>query len=201
MTRKAPTIHAVSEYIAVVEAAARGIRRAADDWDAINDGFCDADGNIVDTEGWDHGIVARDLAAWQHYKAILPYAAGFLLRVGMAIEADPADPKVVHSRRALSTAYHSSFRRIDDLIALAHDLDHPLAEEIAADIWHEMNEWADHAPVLVDTYRRQHPGPDQTFRPQDAATARTTSGLPAPTQASTERPDTTTPPRSPRRTP
>ncbi|MGW3183248.1 hypothetical protein ACWDD9_28630 [Kitasatospora sp. NPDC001119] len=155
----------------------------------------------MDTDGWDTGIIARDLAAWQHYMELLPCAAGFLLRVGAVATADPPDPRLLHSRRALSTAYHSSWQRINRMITMAHELDHPLTEEIAAEIWHEMNEWADHAPVLVDAYHRLHPEPDHALEPRSAATARTTTALPAPTQTPAARPDATQPPRTPRRTP
>ncbi|MFJ9446724.1 hypothetical protein ACIRRH_33420 [Kitasatospora sp. NPDC101235] len=155
----------------------------------------------MDTDGWDTGIVARDLAAWQHYMALLPCAAGFLLRVGAVATADPPDPRLLHSRRALSSAYYSSWQRITDTIAMAHELGHPLVEEIAAEIWHEMNEWADHAPVLVDAYRRLHPDPDQALGPRSAATARTASALPPPAPAPAARTDVTQPPRTPRRTP
>ncbi|MFC9332132.1 hypothetical protein ACFTWP_41810, partial [Kitasatospora sp. NPDC057015] len=73
----------------------------------MNDSFCDEDGNVVDTDGWDKHVVARDLAAWEHFTAVIEHGAAFLLHVSNALRAHPPDAGLLHRQRELATAYTS----------------------------------------------------------------------------------------------
>ncbi|MGW2544717.1 hypothetical protein ACWC5I_28525, partial [Kitasatospora sp. NPDC001574] len=137
--------------VAVVEEAARGIQQAIDDWDAVNDSFCDDSGNVVDTTGWDDRIVERDLAAYRHFTQILAHGAAFLFHLRPAIGAHPEADLLTHGRSELFSAYASAHTTIRDNSRLPHALS---GQAIAAEVWHEMTVWAAHTPTMIDTYRR-----------------------------------------------
>ncbi|MCG6496946.1 hypothetical protein [Kitasatospora sp. A2-31] len=137
--------------IAVVEDAVRGIQRAMDDWDGVNDSFCDDSGAIVDSEGWGTRIVERDLAAYQHFTQILAYGAAFLFHIRPATEAPAQADLLKHGRRELFGAYASAHATIRDNSHLHRSLSR---EETAAEVWHEMTVWASHAPTMIRAYRQ-----------------------------------------------
>ncbi|KQV20909.1 hypothetical protein ASE03_12575 [Kitasatospora sp. Root187] len=145
----------------------------------MNDGFCDESGNVVDTDAWDTRIVERDLAAWASFTTVLEHGAALLLHVSHVSATDRPDPRLAHSTRELTATYTSAHRRLRELIASSEDLSHPLVEEVAAEIWHEMDVWATHAPVLLDACRRTEHGRTAGARPRGGVRSRTVTETPA----------------------
>ncbi|MFJ4676903.1 DUF6884 domain-containing protein [Kitasatospora sp. NPDC088783] len=166
-----------TDPIDAVSTAVRGIQQAMADWDAVNDSYCDTDGQIVDMDGWESGIAARDLAAWQHFQAVLEHGASFLLLTKDA--SRPNTPHLHHARRTLAKTLATAHRTLHTMIGPPHQGGHPLPDEedVAAEIWHEIVSWAEHAPVVLDARRRDDatlPGPNQAerSRPVRAASGR-----------------------------
>ncbi|MEV0188425.1 hypothetical protein AB0I39_07820 [Kitasatospora purpeofusca] len=137
--------------VAVVEEAAQGIQQAMDDWDAVNDGFCDESGNIVDHDGWNKRIVERDLTAYKHFTRILPYSAAFVFHMRLPVDTNPDDARLKSSRTELARANVSARRTLREI----HNDIHPRPlQHAAAEVWHEMTLWAENAPALIDAHRR-----------------------------------------------
>ncbi|MEV7122897.1 DUF6884 domain-containing protein [Kitasatospora griseola] len=129
-----------------VATAARGIKQAIDDWDAVNDSYVDDNGTVVDTRGYETGIVERDLAAWKHFSTVLEHGAPFLL-----LTKDT--PRVKHAHTTLVETLSTAYSTLHKMIDSPQTGDHPLREEAAAEIWHEMSSWAEHAPTVIDAHR------------------------------------------------
>ncbi|GLW58206.1 DUF6884 domain-containing protein [Kitasatospora phosalacinea] len=146
-----------TDPLEAVSTAARGIQQAMADWDAVNDSYCGEDGQITDTDGWESGIVARDLTAWHHFQAVLEHGIPFLILTKDLLR--PNIPHVTHAHRALVQNLSSAYRTLHRMIDSPHEGDHPLREDVVAEIWHEMAIWAEHAPVVLEAHRREAVNP------------------------------------------
>ncbi|MGW2543755.1 DUF6884 domain-containing protein [Kitasatospora sp. NPDC001574] len=122
-------------------------------WDAVNDSFCDEDGHVVDTAGWETRVVERDLAAWGHFTDVLGHGGAFLFHMSRLLRARPADADLTHLHRELVAAFASAHETVEEMVGSARDLNRPTREELAAETWHEMVVWAEKAPAMVDAYR------------------------------------------------
>lgn len=72
------------QHIPALAAAAAGIKRASDDWDAVSDSFCDKDGWPLDEKGYADGKVKRDATAWEHVEVFLAHGPEVLAGVRAA---------------------------------------------------------------------------------------------------------------------
>ncbi|MFD0561838.1 hypothetical protein ACFQ2M_07170 [Kitasatospora saccharophila] len=141
-----------TDPLEAVSTAARGIQQAIADWDAVNDSYCDEDGQVVDTDGWESGIVARDLTAWHHFQAVLEHGIPFLLLTKDLLRQNT--PHVNHAHRTLVQTFSSAYRTLQRMIDSPHEGDHPLREYVAAEIWHETASWAELVPVVLEAHPR-----------------------------------------------
>ncbi|QKW20601.1 hypothetical protein HUT16_17360 [Kitasatospora sp. NA04385] len=160
-----------TDPIDAVSTAVRGIQQAMADWNAVSDSFCDRDGQVVDTGGWESGIVTRDLAAWRHFRAVLEHGVPFLLLTKDV--ARPTTPDVTHAHRTLVATLSSAHRTLHAMIDSPHEEDHPLRENVAAEIWHEIVSWAEHAPLVLDARRRAEAAPPKAALPRPTRAERT----------------------------
>ncbi|MFB7672671.1 hypothetical protein ACFC26_14800 [Kitasatospora purpeofusca] len=176
----APLQRDPAECFDAVAAAARGIQQAMADWDAVNDSFSDENGTVVDTDGWNTRIVKRDLAAWQNFTAVLRYGGAFLFHTRRFARPDAKDAGLAHDWRELARSFLSAYESVSDTTEFAEGLGRPRLEELAAEVWHEMVIWADHAPALLAACG--HPGTARAAStgPLSAAKASTTTKLPRP---------------------
>ncbi|MEU9319577.1 hypothetical protein [Streptomyces sp. NPDC048295] len=76
-------------HLPALAAAAAGIKKASDAWDAVSDSFCDQDGWPLDEEGYADGKVKRDAEAWKHTEVFLDHGPEVL--AGVRASADGPD--------------------------------------------------------------------------------------------------------------
>ncbi|MET8623698.1 hypothetical protein ABZW30_08070 [Kitasatospora sp. NPDC004669] len=111
-------------------------------------------------EGWDHHVVARDMAAWSHFQHVLRHGPDYLADARRAArrlnpDADTRRSWTYHLR-ALASALDSARHQAATWPTPAQpgpEADRS-REDLAAETWHEMNVWAEHGPVAVDILRR-----------------------------------------------
>ncbi|MFD0259030.1 hypothetical protein ACFVH7_12250 [Kitasatospora indigofera] len=149
-----------TEVLDAIEKAARGIQAAIDDWDAVNDDFCEEGGYIVDAAGWDARIVERDMAAWNHFRVVLEHGTAFVLAGRQACKTLPQGDitaRLPHDLRVLSETYGSAHKTIQGWPAdeVAAGPAERATEELAAEVWHEMSTWAAHVPGVATAIKHE----------------------------------------------
>lgn len=150
--------------IPALAAAAVGIKQASDDWDAVSDSFCDAEGWPLDEKGYADGKVKRDATAWDHVEVFLDHGPAVVAGIrAHAAGADWVEGPVSDDLRhvhGLDTALRRAGQirhEWDQVIALM-DASLPgsraLYEERAkehrnSEGWHYADEMAVHGPAVV----------------------------------------------------
>ncbi|MGW3715621.1 hypothetical protein ACWD8L_00560 [Streptomyces sp. NPDC005133] len=110
--------------VQALAAAAEGISRASDQWDAVSDSYCDEDGWPIDETGYADGKVARDAAAWEHVETFLAYGPEVLAGIRAAAQpAEYVDGPISADLRRL--------RGIDTVLARAGEIRHEWDQVIA----------------------------------------------------------------------
>ncbi|MDH6111356.1 hypothetical protein P3T36_003379 [Kitasatospora sp. MAP12-15] len=168
--------------IEAVEAAVRGIRQAELTFDAISDSLCDEQGFVADHAAWDRHVVRRDLSAWTHMQTVLLHGSAYLDHVRQNVvrlnpDADTRRSWTYHLR-ALETALDNAHRQQAAWPAPGPFLgdDDRSREDLAAETWSDMNEWARHGPVAADILRRAESPVEAPSLAQGTAATRTSSG-------------------------
>lgn len=215
-----PTTRA-SLLAAIPEAAARG-RKALEDWDAVSDSLCAANGEPFD-ERYDARRHQRDAEAWAAFEPFLDHGPELLAQAEKdfrTLHQDYENPvfETIRRRRSQLAAMHRAIaggRRQRDAWEIADEMilpDHPQGQETRRRLetirnsqgWHYALTFADNADVLVeiDQAARAHPtaGRARTAQAQAARARTATAAIPNPVPAATEQstPQQPRPGRSPR---
>lgn len=208
-----PTTRA-SLLAAIPEAAARG-RKALEDWDAVSDSLCAANGEPFD-ERYDARRHQRDAEAWAAFEPFLDHGPELLAQAEKdfrTLHQDYENPdfETIRRRRSQLAAMHRAIaggRQQRDAWEIADEMilpDHPQGQETRRRLetirnsqgWHYALVFADNADVLVEidqaTRARASAGGGRTAQAEAARTRSTTTTTPT---AAPTTPDPSTPAQS-----
>ncbi|WP_030895749.1 hypothetical protein [Streptomyces sp. NRRL F-5053] len=193
-----PTTRA-SLLAAIPEAAARG-RKALEDWDAVSDSLCAANGEPFD-ERYDARRHQRDAEAWAAFEPFLDHGPELLAQAEKdfrALHQDYENPdfETIRRRRSQLATMHRAIaggRRQRDAWEIADEMilpAHPQGQETRRRLetirnsqgWHYALTFADNADVLVEidqaTRARASAGGGRTAQAEAARTRSTTTTTP-----------------------
>ncbi|WP_399097304.1 hypothetical protein ACGH2B_25065 [Streptomyces sp. BBFR2] len=205
-------------HVPALAAAAAGIRRASDAWDAVSDSFCDDVGWPIDEKGYEAGKVARDAEAWKHVEVFLDHGPEVLAGVRAAArDADYAEGPISNGLRRLrgidttlerAGRLHEEWEQVMALMDASQPGSRGLYGDEARKIrngegWHYADELSYQGAALAQAadYLVTRADQDRSAPPDraQAARARSTTGT-RPVSPTIPPAPPTAPPAAPRRT-